>query len=490
MTSQLDKLPHELLIGILSCLPKIDLKQARLSCHRLRNAGDPELFRRVYFAPREKSMDAFKHIAANPAFNRNMNEVIYDGRLFQQHFLEPEMYYRAYNLHVRAQGEDGERGILADCDRAEKEIRRDMKDIKSTGSKPSEREHAALKVLRERTYHGRVLKSMKQYVQSYIQQEKILDTGRDRDVLFAGLKQMPKVYRLSIIDQFPRADHASGMDHSWYQKASTKSFACSLEPMGWPVRYRNGLRIVSDEEVRPSDGPWDCRGIVNILKAAATHNPKIDNFELGLERSNAPMKIFQMLSNDRTSIHNIARGLNDLVLNVSPPWASANTTHCSTPEEVACLKSILQQTTELFSLVANIFLTYNQWKDVFSELYFPHLITLHLGRLACWTPNGLIDLLERHKASLRELKICEADMNAEEGTWKDVAQRLGQSLNLRYIGLVSLEDALQIGRFQYSYDGYFMLAMLFMPSYSPQTHYLLEGLNVIEVVQRDYEPGP
>ena len=58
------------------------------------------LFRRVYFAPREKTIDASKHIAANPDFNRHVGKVAYDGRLIQEHYLESEMYERAYSLYA------------------------------------------------------------------------------------------------------------------------------------------------------------------------------------------------------------------------------------------------------------------------------------------------------------------------------------------------------------------------------------------------------
>lgn len=47
------------------------------------------------------------------------------------------MYYRIYSWHVQAQGEGQERLILADCDRAEKQIRRDLNYIKSAGSRAS-----------------------------------------------------------------------------------------------------------------------------------------------------------------------------------------------------------------------------------------------------------------------------------------------------------------------------------------------------------------
>ena len=495
MANQLDKLPVEVLVEVLSSLPKADLKQARLSCRRLRNAGDRWLFQRIYFAPREKTMDAFKHIAANPAFNRHVTEIIYDGRLFQQHFLEPEMYYKAYHVYVQLLGEEGERAVMADCERAEKEMKRDMKDIKRTGSAPSERERAALKALRERTYHGRVFKSMKQYVQFYIQQERIFDTGTDSDMLCAGLKQMPNIDRLSIFDRFAKADQTWGVEHSWYENESTKDFGCSLAPMRWcgdyrVLRHQHGAEIVSDEDMRRTNRPWDCRGVVNFLKAAATQNPKIESVGIGLKRSNAPVNILDVFSNDPTPIHNIARGLNYLALHLSRIWTGDDFNSYVTPKQYSCVKTLLKRSKDLFSLVVDIILTYDQWNDLFCGLYFPHLITLHLVHVACLKPSDLIGFLERHKASLRELLIRQSDMKAEEGTWKDVAQRLGQSLKLRYIGLVELEDIDDTTRFKYSHVGYFLMAMLFIPSFSPQTHLLLEGPNVIEVVQRQSDLDP
>lgn len=48
------------------------------------------------------------------------------------------MYYKAYELYVREQGEEGERAILADCLKAEKEIKRDMRDINVSSRNPLE----------------------------------------------------------------------------------------------------------------------------------------------------------------------------------------------------------------------------------------------------------------------------------------------------------------------------------------------------------------
>lgn len=61
---------------------------------------------------------------------------------------------------------------------------------------------------------------------------------------------------------------------------------------------------------------------------------------------------------------------------------------------------------------------------------------------------------------------------------------------MRYIGLADLEDFEDNARFRYYCDGYFVMARLFIPFCSPQTHYLHEGLNAAEEFQREYEPEP
>ena len=110
-------------------------------------------FRRVYSPRREKTINIFSHIAANLGFNRHVSEVAYHGRLIRKVYLEPEIYYRAYKLYIRAQGEEGLRATRQ-TERVEKAIRRDMRDTTNIGYRTPDMELAALKALRERTYHN------------------------------------------------------------------------------------------------------------------------------------------------------------------------------------------------------------------------------------------------------------------------------------------------------------------------------------------------
>ena len=160
-----------------------------------------------------------------------------------------------------------------------------------------------------------------------------------------------------------------------------------------------------------------------------------------------------------------------------------------TPEEVSCLKTILQQAKSLFSLAADLYFTPSQYKDVFSGLDSSHLNSLHFHHLHYPELSHLIGLLERHKASLRDLRIREAYITPEQGTLKDVAHRLGQSLELRDLGLRGMIDTSGPGHDVYLFGGYTMLARLFIPSFSPEDYDIYESMDFVEARQKRTEPN-
>ena len=90
------KLPDELLIEVLRCLDTPSLKEARLTCRRWREAGAHSLFHRVYFTPCKAIMEIFGKITSNPAFASNIEELVYDARLYWGHMTEYANYARAY----------------------------------------------------------------------------------------------------------------------------------------------------------------------------------------------------------------------------------------------------------------------------------------------------------------------------------------------------------------------------------------------------------
>ena len=96
MVTSIQNIPDELLMEILGWLPKNDLKKARLANTLWSTAGATSMFQRVYSAPREAPIKTFTDIAANPAFARNVKELIYDGRLFLPELRDFASYYKNF----------------------------------------------------------------------------------------------------------------------------------------------------------------------------------------------------------------------------------------------------------------------------------------------------------------------------------------------------------------------------------------------------------
>lgn len=106
MPLQLQDLPDELLTTILSYLPKLDLKEARLTCVRWSNIGVEGLFQRVYFAPRKDVMQRFADVTGHPIFSRTIKEVVYDGTLFQSRLINEQTLRKHYEDFVQLPEDD------------------------------------------------------------------------------------------------------------------------------------------------------------------------------------------------------------------------------------------------------------------------------------------------------------------------------------------------------------------------------------------------
>ena len=83
------ELPVEVLEDIVQLLPRTSIKNARLTCKHWREVGARYLFRRTYFAPQQEILDLFAKITSDKAFASNVEELIYDARLFWRRFEDP-----------------------------------------------------------------------------------------------------------------------------------------------------------------------------------------------------------------------------------------------------------------------------------------------------------------------------------------------------------------------------------------------------------------
>ena len=86
------RLPVELHENILRRVPVPSLKRARLTCKQWAAVGARCLFRRVYFAPRQDVIEIFLEITGNRAFASNIEEMVYDARLFWSYLEDAQIY--------------------------------------------------------------------------------------------------------------------------------------------------------------------------------------------------------------------------------------------------------------------------------------------------------------------------------------------------------------------------------------------------------------
>ncbi|KAI4284453.1 MAG: hypothetical protein L6R38_001412 [Xanthoria sp. 2 TBL-2021] len=88
-------LPNEVTLHILSFMPKMDIKQARLVCRLWAALGGQSLFDTIYVSPRETDMVVFESITQHTTLRNAPRHLVYDSTIFEQY--DEEEY--AWNIH-------------------------------------------------------------------------------------------------------------------------------------------------------------------------------------------------------------------------------------------------------------------------------------------------------------------------------------------------------------------------------------------------------
>ncbi len=252
MASGIGKLPEEILVFCLGFLPKAHLKSARLTCIRWGAIGAERLFDRIYFAPRKDSLEYFKAVSSNPVFGKNITELVYDARLFQEQLLNYQNFKSMYD-----------------------ELEDDVHD-----SEEIERGAWSEHNNQDRLYRARVSQSLIQYTMLFTQQKYILDGSHDYETLCDGLKQMPNITKLRIVDTFS----SSLFDGTGYEHKSMGGRGSALQPSEWTGNAEQQNSLLHQYL-------WDCRGWVNLIRAVSTSHLVIKELYMyiGAKSSSAPL---------------------------------------------------------------------------------------------------------------------------------------------------------------------------------------------------------
>ena len=349
-------------------------------------------------------MQTFLNIANNVIFSKNVNELVYDGRLFAPQLEAYRPYRTAYGRVIRQRQQHGFH-IGKD----------DWYPIDAhPGRHP--RLNDEVNAATSFAHHTRLLD----------QQQNILHGREDYQALCRGLEKFPNITKVVILDtfsQFPDYISISCGDHLWYEPRSANEVGLAIAPVRWREKH-----IFDDNE---PELPWDVRGIQNLILAVASHCEKIRELYIGSQTSFPPLTIFRMPEHDLANACAITRRLICLKISCYTPRMDVDEEDI---ELSSCLHRVLSEAKQLQVLASNK----NHVDDPFVGQYWPCLTTLELG-VCCVFPSNLREITRAHTDTLRELGLRNVYLEGDEG-WESLGIEMGQFLKLHCITLGSLAD--------------------------------------------------
>ena len=403
MLYHLTDLPPEVLAKIIKILPKHDLKSVRLSSTRLSAIAASMLFERVYFAPRKFQMERFRDIAQHPLFSKNVKELVYDGRLYCEDNLKPDVY--AEMIYFQKY-----RGFPTD------------RMYEANKPDPQDLEH---------------------YSSCFDEQEYILKEKTDYDALLAGLEQMP-IRRLTVQDEFGENERRVSIHntkHLWYRKMSDLSFPLFHDerdefpsPIFEPSSWNEGHWWRPGESRRPRNRPWDCRGLTHLFTAVSERCHNINELHIGTENSMVPMNFFHPSS-----------GIINHIDRLAPRFACfklASMQYRTDKREdidvaLSRLTNFMQQAKHLRTLSLSMNTDEQQSRRIFDGWDTrSHLSLLDLGHFRA-SQDDLVAAIVSQKDSLTELGIRRIELE-KPGSWERLGDDIGQCLRLRKITIDDL----------------------------------------------------
>ena len=351
-------------------------------------------------------MKEFTEITNKPAFAANVTEVVYDARMFWSHAATRPAYDKAFFRGFPSRYEENE---MSD----EESDDSDFDDWCQQAGDPSS--------------HQQLAASHQRYASLLEEQSSIIASGQDLVALCAGMKQLPNVEWISILDDFEHTDYSPFLWDSdewhWYYHRSNKSMEGVAKPARWlAAQYtRNASR----------DPHWDLKGVENLFQAVRLYAPKIKKLVVGSQMSNLSTEILSRPA-PIGAMRKIAPQLTMIKLDCYPPRGD------SSLQWIEDFARILRQATKLEELYITLGRPLINAQTIFQDRKWPHLKILDLG-------DGEVDLdilkaiSHSHADVLRELRLRN-NFLVGPTNWEEAAAELGKILKLDLIALSSMCD--------------------------------------------------
>ncbi|KAL9035030.1 MAG: hypothetical protein Q9214_006776 [Letrouitia sp. 1 TL-2023] len=405
MMDNIDRLPLEILQIISSFLLPQDIKSTRLVSRKWHNVTSPYLMRRIFFAPRRRTLDIFNKIVKHPIFGKSVTELVYDFSLFHSKH-DAAFCVRRNRAHYR-----GRRRYA-------------IPTISSRG-------------LRYCTTHNHAPKDYNEYERLFQEQGAITSAAEDRVSLKNALAALPKLDALFCGDwrsisgaSFDRLTGSPSYD-SWYV---TKG------PMRWDITnacFPLTFEMMRHEVKRPCPlVAWEalCHDSTRFRNLDVRLGDDLADFdkqqimEMKILPPQSPYYPYKSLQNTKFAedLHHFhieaVRGERDMV-----------------PFEGDLIKSFIAAATNLRSLSLHI----SPENFTILDCYWPHLQKLDLAG-GPWTASSedLTKFFQRHGDTLLHLALGEwAIPDYDFRGWADVLEDLRILLpHLRSFSFGSLRD--------------------------------------------------
>jgi hypothetical protein len=242
ITSQLLRLPAELVAGVALHLPNHDIKNLRLTCKFLRDRALLRL-NRVFLSANPRNVAVFRAIADHDAFRSGITQIVWDDAQLVGSLPDPDDHIQRQPGEGRLRWEspfpgDCPRWFARACAANLKYLGRNSKDVDRPDIVAVRQQVDALLPLGE---------SWSYYQQLLLQQQEVLAFGDDVDALQYGLERFPMLKRITITP----AAHGI-LFQPLYETPMIRAFPSGFNypiPRGWPTPARGGQPYWL--------GPWD-----------------------------------------------------------------------------------------------------------------------------------------------------------------------------------------------------------------------------------------
>ncbi|KAI9718409.1 MAG: hypothetical protein M1812_004130 [Candelaria pacifica] len=393
---RLTALPGELLIEIVAPLSRNTLKSLRLACSLLNSVATPPLFKRVYFAARIQTLEAFTAVSGDPLLSQCVHEIVYDSSYYEPALVDAVAHSHEFVSAVWAYNLDFERSLLPELEK----------------------------------------RSIDSYRDRFNEQEDIRLSGEDLARLTAGLIHMRNVKTIVI------QDYVSGneQDDSHYNSQSRPIVGQgpAVSPEWWHA-YIDDPPMNHDREddhdlESPNPRPYNCFNVVlRALSLSETHikELRVNTLEAGAGLPHSIFRDMSALGLRHTS--NAFRSLRMLSLGLF----MENNIRGDRPEEafktiesgiIGKIISMAENLQHLKLAVHNVHLDHHHAVEKYlGKRTWPSLRSLCLGSMQILA-GSLVPFLRRHAKTLRYLALV--NISIDDENFADSLDQMRKTLRL------------------------------------------------------------